>query len=98
MARITTLITPQPLAGLAEQLHLTPATICRKFKHAVGMTPKQQQEVFRLTKATQLLEQSSLSIKEIAQLCGYSGQLAFGVAFKRRSGIPPSQWRTAMQK
>lgn len=50
-------------------------------------------EQTRKNKAKQLLENSEMSILEIAQLLGYEAQGNFSRAFKRWYGISPRAWR-----
>lgn len=50
-------------------------------------------EQTRKNKAKQLLENSGMSILEIAQLLGYEAQGNFSRAFKRWYGISPRAWR-----
>ena len=85
---------PRPLEGLAAARGVATTTLHRHFKRDIGISPKQQQEVFRLEKAEKLLANPKLSITQVAKACGYNSPLAFGVAFKRRRNMPPSQWRS----
>jgi len=47
--------------------------------------------------ASFLLRTTDLSLEAVAEQVGYQNAFAFSVAFKRWSGIPPSQHRTAPQ-
>ncbi|RKG34647.1 AraC family transcriptional regulator [Acinetobacter tianfuensis] len=50
-------------------------------------------DLTRKNKAGQLLENSSMSVLEIASLLGYEAQGNFTRAFKRWYGVSPRQWR-----
>ena len=55
---------------------------------------RQELEKLRFELARQLLANQQLSINEIASFLDYSDQAAFSRAFKRWSGVSPSDWRT----
>lgn len=47
----------------------------------------------RIDAACQYLRNSSLSLKEISERCGYANQYYFSTAFKKKMGISPSAYR-----
>jgi transcriptional regulator GlxA family with amidase domain len=47
----------------------------------------------RLQHAKNLLLESTMSIKEIAQRCGYHRQHEFARAFRQQTGVAPTTWR-----
>ena len=53
---------------------------------------------FRITKATELLQLTSLPIESIALSCGYSDPLVFTKAFRQMKKMPPTSYRKEMQK
>lgn len=59
------------------------------FHEVLGKSPQEFLISYRMTKATELLKLTSLSIAEV----GYSNQLHFSRAFKKNYGISPRQWR-----
>jgi len=48
----------------------------------------------RLDYAEQLLSNSNLSIKLIADKCGFDNPVSFAHSFQRENGLSPSRWRT----
>lgn len=48
--------------------------------------------------ARNLLEHSSLSVRQIAERCGFADQSHFGAAFKRMHGMTPLQYRASHQE
>ncbi|ETN93902.1 alpha/beta fold hydrolase [Zhouia amylolytica] len=52
----------------------------------------------RLEHSIRLLTNSSLSISEIAERVGYTHPNNYTIAFKRRYGMPPNQYRTELNK
>lgn len=63
------------------------------FKNAVGKTPQEFLISYRMTKATQLLRMTNLSIADIGNAVGYPNQLHFSRAFKTVYGDSPRAWR-----
>ena len=64
------------------------------FKETLGQSPQQYLIQYRMTKATELLKGTRISIAEISRSVGYENQLHFSRAFKNVFGISPSQYRT----
>ncbi len=82
--------------ALAAQLEIDRSTLFRHFRAAYGISPKQYIERRRFRKACALLRETSLSIKEIAAICGFTDVCYFSWAFQKRFGIPPGHWRTSI--
>ncbi len=78
---------------IAEQLHLSHSRLIALFKKFESVTPKQYIINLRIRKARELLENSSLSISEIAAKVGYHNALYFSRIFKKNTGISPTLYR-----
>ena len=63
------------------------------FKECTGISPYAYYVGVRMANACNLLEDTDLKIREIAEKCGYEDTLYFAQVFKKRTGIPPSQYR-----
>ncbi len=63
------------------------------FHENMGKTPQEFLISYRMTKATELLKLTALSISDIGNAVGYPNQLHFSRAFKNVYGISPRQWR-----
>lgn len=63
------------------------------FHEVLGKSPQEFLISYRMTKATELLKLTSLSIAEVGSAVGYANQLHFSRAFKKIYGISPRQWR-----
>lgn len=78
---------------VARALGLSASHLAAVFRQTTGRTLHQTLLDLRLRRANELLLQSPLSIKEIAVLTGWSNQLYFSAAYRRRHGQPPSAVR-----
>ena len=78
---------------IAEQLHISHCRLIALFKKFESVTPKQYIINLRIRKARELLENSSLSIGDIAAKVGYPNALYFSRIFKKNTGISPTQYR-----
>jgi hypothetical protein len=78
-----------------ERIHNLPNydSLRHGFKRAFGCSPRDMMLRLRLQHAKNLLLESSLSIKEIAQQCGYHRQHEFARAFCQQTGAAPTAWR-----
>lgn len=63
------------------------------FHESMGKTPQEFLISYRMTKATELLLLTDLSISDIGNVVGYSNQLHFSRAFKNVYQVSPRQWR-----
>lgn len=63
------------------------------FHEVLGKSPQEFLISYRMTKTTELLKLTPLSIAEVGSAVGYSNQLHFSRAFKKNYGISPRQWR-----
>jgi AraC-like DNA-binding protein len=75
------------------KLGYTPEALIRLFKKNLGITPGQYLQNRRLAKVCDLLSESSLSIKEIAHICGFNSQNYLGRIFKHTLGVTPGHYR-----
>jgi AraC-like DNA-binding protein len=70
-------------------------TFKRDFKKVFNDTPASWVMKKRLALATDLLQNSRMSISQITFECGFENQTHFSRVFKEKVGIPPSQFRSA---
>ncbi len=63
------------------------------FHESIGKTPQEFLISYRMTKATELLKLTELSIADIGNVVGYPNQLHFSRAFKNVYQVSPRQWR-----
>lgn len=63
------------------------------FHENMGKTPQEFLILYRMSKASELLKLTKLSIKDISFAVGYDNPLHFSRAFKNVYGVSPRQWR-----
>ncbi len=82
------------LEELAERSGYSKSRFSHIFSDVMHTTPVKYQNEISLNAAAEMLTATSLSITEIALSCGFSDPLYFSRLFKKRYGIPPSEYRT----
>lgn len=65
----------------------------RRFREAVGMTPRKYLIAVRMEHAKYLLKTTALPVQEIGYTCGYASNSMFCTAFQKMIGLTPSQYR-----
>ncbi|MEM6588324.1 MAG: helix-turn-helix domain-containing protein [Pseudomonadota bacterium] len=86
---------PLPLNALAAQLSCQPRTLDRHFRRRLGAPPGTVYRHMRLSAARKLIEDTHLSVSEIAVRCGYDSPAALTRAIRRSYGAPPRALRQA---
>ena len=84
---------PLSLEAMAQQVHLSPRTLLRRFKLATGLTPNDYLQRLRIGAAETRLASSDDTVEQIAQDVGYGDRAAFAKLFKRITGNTPSEHR-----
>ena len=81
------------LERLAELCQLSVSHLVRCFKNCTNRTPHEYLLSYRLRQSKQRLSNSSATIEEIAEQCGFNSASHFTRAFRRNSGMTPSEFR-----
>ena len=81
---------------LAELVELSPFHFSRVFKQTTGMSPLQFVTRERITRAQQLIRETSRSLIEIALDVGYTSPSHFAQVFRRVVGVTPTEFRGAL--
>ena len=81
--------------GLAELVGLSPFHFSRVFKQTTGMSPLQFVMRERITRAQQLMRETSRSIIDVALEVGYTSPSHFTKVFRRVTGVGPNEFRSA---
>lgn len=85
------------MRSLAELFGMSQRNFTRRFKTATNMTPVQYLQRRRFSAAKELLQNSNLSIKEIAYRVGYLDVSYFTKLFKELASITPKEYRTTVR-
>lgn len=84
-------------AELAARVGLSVRQLERLFRKNLGATPARFYSDLRLEQAHQLLQQSTMSIMQIAIACGFSSSSHFARVYRHRYGCSPRQQRQRKQ-
>jgi AraC family transcriptional regulator len=85
-----------PLSVLAGLTRLSPHHFCRAFKSSLGRPPLRYQGLRRIERAKLLLGKVSSTITEIGLSVGFSETSSFTAAFRRETGLTPSDFRRSL--
>ncbi|NOV02244.1 response regulator transcription factor [Paenibacillus planticolens] len=85
------------LTMLAERFNYNSSYFSEMFKAKAGKTFIQYITDVRMAKAVQLLDETMLSLWDIAELTGFSNASYFSSKFKRMYGISPSDYRLRLK-
>ena len=86
------------LYNLAEQVHFSQEYLLRIFKKKEGITILQYINDLKLAAAKQLLTDSELQVREIADRLGFASQGYFGRFFRNKTGLTPNAYREAEKR
>ena len=84
---------PWTVELLAREVHVSRATLARRFAEVVGEPPLTYLTRWRMHLAAQRLKYSTDSVGAIAREVGYTSEYAFNRAFARHRGQPPGRYR-----
>lgn len=84
---------PLSVRAIAQAAGLGYSHFRQSFRRASGIGAREFHSEARLRRAADLVANTELSAKEIAELLGFSSQFHFSNAFKARHGLAPSLWR-----
>jgi AraC family transcriptional regulator, activator of mtrCDE len=85
------------LDELANEAHVSRATLVRAFRQAIGMAPLAFLGELRLSLARRKLLRTGAKLAQVASEVGYRSESAFSRAFVRRFGIRPGKARNIDQ-
>ncbi len=88
---------PLSLKYFARKLKLNAAYVCALFTRCVGTSFKRYLTDVRINQAKSLLAEPTCRIAEISSQVGYRDGNRFRAAFKKETGLPPSDWRQTWQ-
>lgn len=81
------------LESVAEQAHLSPRTLARRFRAELGDSVAGWVATRRVERARELLETTTMPVTEVAFVCGFGSVASFRRQFSTRSGASPRAYR-----
>lgn len=81
------------MGSIAREVGVSRATFARRFVDLVGQTPMAYLIDWRLVIAGDLLRGTGRTVASVATSVGYTNPFALSVAFKRKYGLSPQQFR-----
>ncbi len=81
---------PLPCAAIAQRLNISLRQLERRFKQALGRTVHAEYRLVRVERAHQYLQQTRLSVTEVAALTGFSSVEYFSKVYRRAFTVLPS--------
>jgi len=88
---------PLNVPELASRAAMSARHFARRFTAETGTTPAEYVARARLDTARRLLEETRLSLKEVATRCGFAQEQNLRRAFVRRLGVTPTDYRERVQ-
>lgn len=86
------------ITDLAGQVNLNEQYFCRLFKKAIGHSPIEYINEYRIKQSKRLLEETDLPVTEICLECGYNNLGNFLREFRKYTGTTPLQYRKNSEK
>jgi LacI family transcriptional regulator len=88
---------PIKVEDLLKHVFISRTLLERRFKAELGRTPLVEIRRQRVRRARQLLADTSLSVADIAEACGFSSDIRLSTVFKELTGQSPSAFRKAVK-
>lgn len=88
---------PIDLDNLADYVELSRRQLERLFQKYLNCTPSRYYLRLRLIRARQLLKQTSMSLIELATVCGFVSTPHFSKCYREYFGVPPSDERAGLE-
>lgn len=85
---------PLAIEMLGREVGLSRSRFTTLFREQMAMSPQTYIENIRLDRAAQLLRMTHWSIGQVAERTGFSNAYYFSTRFRRRHGVPPSEFRS----
>lgn len=83
------------ISDIADYVGITRSYLYTIFMKGFGIAPQEYLSNYRITRASELLTITDLTVEMVAASCGYEDPLVFSKAFKKIKGMPPTKYRKA---
>lgn len=81
----------------ADLVYLSPSHVQRLFREATGRTFTQYLQNIRIEKSCELLQNTMMSVQEVANQVGYQDLKFFHALFRKKTGLTPREYRKRSQ-
>ncbi len=88
---------PIKVDDILDHVFISRTLLERKFRHELGRTPLVEIRRQRILRVKQLLSDTTMSMAEIAEACGFSSDVRLSTVFKELTGQAPSAYRTEIK-
>ena len=78
---------------MVERMPVSLTQFRRMFRNDTGTTPQQYLLHLRISQAKRLLQNSTGTVTDISELCGFSDPYYFSRIFKKQTGLSPTHFR-----
>ncbi len=82
-----------PIERMASAAATSSRTLARRFHEEAGTTPLNWLKVERVSRAAELLENSTIPLSDVWGICGFGSAETFRREFRKTMGIPPVRYR-----
>ncbi|GIW80097.1 MAG: hypothetical protein KatS3mg105_1904 [Gemmatales bacterium] len=86
---------PLDVKALAKEANISRSQLTRLYHRYFGVGPAERLRQYRIIKARDLLIGTTLSVKEIARVCGFACPNHFCRVFLKATGATPTEFRTS---
>ena len=81
------------ISNIANKLNISVYYLMHVFKKRTGITINEYKMALRIAQAKKMLKNTTKSISEIADICGFESLQYFSRTFKKAEGVVPSKYR-----
>lgn len=81
------------IAAVVDKLHISHTKFIYKIKGLTGFTPSELFKSYKLNKAATMIREGRFNVSEVADLTGFGTLAHFSRAFKKKFGVPPSEYK-----
>jgi AraC-like DNA-binding protein len=86
------------LEQVADEIQLNPSYFVRLFKKGINISPMAYFNRLQMEASRKLLENTTLSVKQIASRFNFCSEFYFSKRFKESTGLSPTEYRKTYAK